>query len=488
VLCTRRCLRCGHLVRSPDVTLCRDCRRGAAAAAGKSPCPRCGKLGVIRAETGWCGSCSRPGPAKAPPRICRSCGELRRHAGLGLCSSCWQRHPDRAFIRGAHLAAQLGDPPGWLDDFVGYLAARHNPASAAAMVSTLGRLLTDEQSNHPQALLARARLPGRSIGPLARGLEGYFVSRALALPTDQEGQRAVLRRQRRLDPVPANLRPAVGGFEAIMISNRERARRSGTRPRTDHTIETALATMRDFACFLDSGSGKHDWALVDRDDVEAFLAALPRTRARRLSVLRQFFRYARRSRLILVDPTDGVTTGRPAKGFTGQTLPIDQQRALFRRWTSDDQVHPHEALLGLLALLHGASSQEVRQLRCVDIEPAAKTLTLDRRPQPVPLDPATWMQLERCLAHREGQRTANPHLVVTRVTKAGTEPASTAYFSHLLNASGVPPRTVRCTRLADLVNTMDPKIVAAAFGMDPEGAMFYLADHVDDTRLESRNP
>jgi hypothetical protein len=74
------------------------------------------------------------------------------------------------------------------------------------------------------------------------------------------------------------------------------------------------------------------------------------------------------------------------------------------------------------------------------------------------------------------------------VTKAGTEPASTAYFTHLLDRAGVPPRVVRCTRLADLVNTMDPKLVAAAFGMDPEGAMFYLADHVDHTRLEAMNP
>lgn len=40
-----------------------------------------------------------------------------------------------------------------------------------------------------------------------------------------------------------------------------------------------------------------------------------------------------------------------------------------------------------------------------------------------------------------------------------------------------------CTRLADLVNTMDPKLVAAAFGMNPEGVMIYLADHVDSGRL-----
>ena len=144
-------------------------------------------------------------------------------------------------------------------------------------------------------------------------------------------------------------------------------------------------------------------------------------------------------------------------------------------------------MMRLIPSLCNERPSSSRQLRCVDIDPAAKTVKPGRRPQAVPLDPATWTQLERCLAHRESQRTANPHLVVTLVTKAGTEPASTAYFSHLLDASGVPPRTVRCTRLADLVNTMDPKIVAATFGMDPEGAMFYLADHVDHTRLEPPN-
>ncbi|WP_329378588.1 hypothetical protein [Streptomyces sp. NBC_01716] len=42
---------------------------------------------------------------------------------------------------------------------------------------------------------------------------------------------------------------------------------------------------------------------------------------------------------------------------------------------------------------------------------------------------------------------------------------------------------IRCTRLLDLVNTMDPKRVAAAFGMDPEATMIYLSDRVVETRL-----
>lgn len=481
-LCSRCCKRCGAPVRGRDTTLCRPCRRRAAAEAGKDRCPRCGKPGFLRAETGWCGSCSRPGPPKDPPRICQVCGRLRRHSGLGMCSSCWQANPDRPFVAGNHLAARLDDAPPWLGDFIAYLAARHSPARAAAMIGTLGRILGDEYPNHPQAVLERARHPGRSIGSLARRLEDFFTERRLALGTDQPERLAAVRRQRRVDAVPAALRPAVQAFALTLIANRERARRAGTRPRTDHTIENTLAIVRDLALFLQTHRGKADWALVDVNDVEAFLTVLPKTRRHRLGMLRQFFRFARGHKAVLVDPTTGLSA-KNFRGFTGRTLLLQRQRSLFRRWTTDGSVHPHESLLGILALLHGASSQEVRLLRCQDIDPLDNTIRLGHRPQPVPLDPASWSQLQRCLEHRQDQHTENPHVVVTRGTKAGKNPASTAYFSHLMDPCGIPPRTLRCTRLADLINTMDAKLVAAAFGMDPQGVMFYLTDHVDDIRL-----
>jgi integrase len=137
----------------------------------------------------------------------------------------------------------------------------------------------------------------------------------------------------------------------------------------------------------------------------------------------------------------------------------------------------------MLALLHAASSTEVRLLRVDDVDFASRAVRLGKRPRPVPLDPASWAVLQRCLEHRQKLRTANPHVMVTRGTKAGNSPASTAYASHLLDPCGVPPRMLRCTRLADLVNTTDPKLVAAALGMNPEGVMLYLADHVDHGRL-----
>ncbi|MGW4390990.1 hypothetical protein [Streptomyces sp. NPDC004685] len=40
---------------------------------------------------------------------------------------------------------------------------------------------------------------------------------------------------------------------------------------------------------------------------------------------------------------------------------------------------------------------------------------------------------------------------------------------------------IRSTRLADLVNIMDPKLVAAAFGLEPQAILNYPWDHIDGT-------
>jgi integrase len=92
-------------------------------------------------------------------------------------------------------------------------------------------------------------------------------------------------------------------------------------------------------------------------------------RKRRLTVLRQFFRFARSRKVILAGPP-----GPDRPRVTGQTLLLNEQRELYRRWTTGRDAHPHEALLGILALLHGASSDEVRRLRVSDIDQAARTV------------------------------------------------------------------------------------------------------------------
>jgi site-specific recombinase XerD len=412
---------------------------------------------------------------------------VRRHAAFGLCGRCWQRHPDRPFAQAERLAARLDDPPAWLGAFVAYAAARHCVGRTCRMVSALGRLLTDEHPNQPQALLERARRPGRSAGTLARTLEGFLVANGLAFGLDQQARLAHGRRQRRIAAVPEPLRAAAARFAETQVAAQQRARRAGTRPRADRTIEASLATLRDLARFLIAERGKPDWATVDAGDLEVFLAMLPASRTRRLGVLRHFFGWARTRRLVLVDPTATLTTGRQ-RGFNGEVLTLAEQCRLYRRWTTDAKAHPHECLVGLLALLHGAAGAELRGLRSTDLDPARQTIRLGRRPHPVPLDPSSWLALERCLAHRAELGTHNPHVLVTRVTKTGTAPVSEAYLAHVLDPAGVPPRRLRATRLADLAVTLDPKLVAEAFGLDPDGVLTYLADHVQDARLAGVNP
>jgi hypothetical protein len=157
-----------------------------------------------------------------------------------------------------------------------------------------------------------------------------------------------------------------------------------------------------------------------------------------------------------------------------------------RRWAAGD-CHPHEALVGLLALLHGAPVSELRPLTVNDINTAARTMRLGRRSHQVPLDPLSFAALECCVAYHEQLRTENPHVIVTRGTRAHRTPASQPYLSHVLDPAGVTPRVLRQTRLAELTHCLDPRLVAAAFGMTPEGALHYLIGAVETEAVAFAN-
>ena len=140
-------------------------------------------------------------------------------------------------------------------------------------------------------------------------------------------------------------------------------------------------------------------------------------------------------------------------------------------------------LAGLLALLHATPSRELRSLTVADIDATARTIRLGHRPHPVPLDPASWHALQCCLDHRERLGTRNPHVIVTTHTKTRRTPASDQYLVRVLDPAGTGSRTLRATRLVDLVSRLDPKLVCEALGMDPAGILPYAADQVQDIRL-----
>jgi site-specific recombinase XerD len=396
-----------------------------------------------------------------------------------MCLRCWTRHPARPVNQALRLM-DLGGPD-WLVRFAEFAADRHCIERACLMVGAVGRLVRDAGPSHPQALLERSRCPGRSAGALARALEEFFLAEGLAFGLDQEARLAAGRRHRRIQAVPVSLRPAVGAFADHLVRSRERALRAGTLPRKDITIEHNLGIVRDLARFLATERSKQDWAVVAVDDIEAFLGAQPSNHRRRLQAARQFFRWARKNKLVLVDPTKGLKS-LSRWGFAGETLSLSEQRRLFRRWSGPD-AHPHEALVGILALLHALSNTELGGLQVDDFDQARCTLRVGHRPVPVPLDPASASVLRRCLAQHAALSTHNPHIIVTRQTKTRTTPASKAYLSHVLDGARTSPKRLRSTRIVGLVTVMDAKVIGEALGMKPEGLVGYLADRVDDERL-----
>lgn len=414
---------------------------------------------------------------------CVTCGLQRPQQARGQCSRCYQNDPALVRRCAEKLAAQLNPEPHWWIGFGEFLTERAAATRAVAMLHRLSATLARLPGAGPTTVLEAIRNPGPAVGELARALETYFVESGLALALDTAAQAAAERRARRIAEIPDQFRSLAAAFNTHQLQSQERARRSGTKPRSDRTLEINLAAVRDLARYLSTHRPTvTDWALLGVGDVEAFLADItnPGNRARHLHALQAFFRFARQHRHILADPTRRLNANSNTP-FHGQVLEPARQRELFRRWTGDTtDLHPHEPVIGLLTLLHGASATELRSLRVDDVDLAAATIALGRRPHPTPLDPTTTTALRRCLHHRHG---TGPWLLVNQKSKTVDKQVSVDYLAMILTPTQVTVQTLRATRLAQLVTTMDPVLVAAAFGVRRGAVLHYLADSVDPTRL-----
>ena len=210
---------------------------------------------------------ARAAPRKPPPRHgrcnARAAGNAARtrHAA---CAPAATRPTRRWWITARPgCAGTLGDPPGWLSGFAGYWRARLSPTRAVALLHQLATVLADG-SNAPAAVLAAARTPGPdrpAASALARALEAFFTSSRLMLPAGTAAQAAEARRSRRIAETPAAFRAAAAAFDDARLQARDRARRAGTRPRADRTLEINLSAVRDLARYLtESRSAVTGWS------------------------------------------------------------------------------------------------------------------------------------------------------------------------------------------------------------------------------------
>ena len=380
VLCSRCCRECGRPIRFRDETVCRPCRSEPRSPPRDRPARAAGSPAICASRPGGAARAHDPVRRRTRPgsAALRAGRDVTR--GTACVGDAGSVARTGRSSRGETLAARLAEPPDWLDDFVADLAAHYCPAQAASCSPRWRGCSWDEHPESPAGVLERARGPGRSMGPWhvpwrrssPNTVWRWPPTRPTGLPPgDGSGG----------STPPRPMRGAVASFADSMLYARERARRAGTRPRTDHTIETALTIVRDLARFLDSstrqtglGPGRH----ARHRGVPR--RPCPKHRTRRLTVLRQFFRFARSRKFMLVDPTPVCRSSGP-EGSVAAPSPRTSSAPCFAAGATTRDAHPHEALLGILALLHGASSDEVRHCASIDID-ADERVDPARQPSP----------------------------------------------------------------------------------------------------------
>ena len=417
----------------------------------------------------------RARPRKLPtPRICDGCGRLAIHDGLGLCSPCYQRDPARVATWTEGALTRLGDnAPHWFVALAQDLRERCTAPKATFHLRRVEQLLAANISE-PAALIDALATPGRSPGATTRLLDEFFVRVGIGGHLDETNRLAAGRRMRRLSRVPEVLRPAVEAFAQHLLDSRSRAVLLGHHGLADVTIEARIADLARLAQQLNRRQIT-DWASVGAAEVEAFITT---NTGQRLATCRGFFAFARRHKIILINPVRTIVR-KKARGFSGRVLTLAHQRQLVTRWTDND-TDSAERVVGLLSLLHGASCAELRRICLSNIDLAAATIEFTTRPHRVPLDPLTATALADFLVARSIFMTTNPHLVTTVFTRGHAGPASSSFMSHILDDAGVTPKVLRQTRLADLAHRLDPRLVSAAFGMTEGGALHYVLGAVDN--------
>jgi hypothetical protein len=148
------------------------------------------------------------------------------------------------------LAAQLDLEPQWWAGFGEFLAERVAATRAVSMLHRLAPALDRIPGAGPAAVLEAVRKPGPAVGELAWALETYFVESGLAFALDTTAQAAAERRARRIAEIPDRFRCMATAFATNQLQSQQRARRAGTNPRSNRTLEINLAAVRDLARWL----------------------------------------------------------------------------------------------------------------------------------------------------------------------------------------------------------------------------------------------
>jgi hypothetical protein len=122
-----------------------------------------------------------------------------------------------------------------------------------------------------------------------------------------------------------------------------------------------------------------------------------------------------------------------------------------------------------------------------DIAADCSTLRLGSRPHALAVDPFSAGALSACLDQRTGLALANPSLLIAFQTRLHDKPCSASFPRRLVQRAdpGLTPTFLRATRLSDLTQRLDPRVVPAALGISRKAALHYVIGAVQRENIAS---
>ncbi|MFC4062620.1 hypothetical protein ACFOWE_30340 [Planomonospora corallina] len=226
---------------------------------------------------------------------------------------------------------------------------------------------------------------------------------------------------------------------------------------------------------------------VTRDDVVAMLDQLHGNQRRdALIALRSLLSRAKKNGTIFRDPTRGLKAGRYHYGILQPLLPEDIDRSVQAATT------PAARLMVALAGVHAARVADMLALRLDDVDLGNRRIVIAGRARP--LDDLTYQLLFDWLRQRAARwpDTANPHLLINRITATTTAPASGQGACLILHRQAATLERLRVDRILEeaLACGADPLHLASVFGLDTTTAIRYAdsARQLLTTPAEEQDP
>ncbi|MCA1707068.1 MAG: hypothetical protein LC808_28910 [Actinobacteria bacterium] len=398
----------------------------------------------------------RPGPPPAGPDLttvprAADNGQLQLHLPGSGRAFDWVQHAEPtnpALVRVRRIAQAMSQAHGWNTKLVAEL-------DRALVILLSGH--ADGQRLQYSQLVGVLHRYGVSISRVAE-----VLSQAEMLADDRVPAFESWLKDRLTDLAPGIASDVHAWIRALQHGGPR------SHPRNLNTVRRYLRPIHPV--LLEWSTRYHHLREVTTSDVTALAQSLhghPRRHA--LGALRSLMRHCKKTGGIFADPTTWI---RACHRDDPVILPLAPEQL---DDTTQAAKTPAARLTLVLAAVHAARSEAIRNLHLEDIDLGNRRLSIATVTRP--LDELTHRMLLDWLdyRHKRWPHTANPHLIINKQTASSTRPISDNALTAPFRRRAATLEALRIDRQLDeaLTHGADPLHLAVVFGLDETTAVRY---------------